>query len=45
MAIRGIILVSTVSVYGTGQEKSRSIQQNDKFTYCGELYKIITETN
>lgn len=31
-----------VQVYETGQENKRN-QQNDKFAYCNELYKIITE--
>ncbi|WP_316635555.1 hypothetical protein [uncultured Flavobacterium sp.] len=43
MAIR-ILYWFQVSVYETGQENKRN-QQNDKFTYCQELYKIITETN
>ncbi|MFH7010999.1 hypothetical protein ACHRV5_03955 [Flavobacterium sp. FlaQc-52] len=33
-----------VSVYETGQESKRN-QQNDKFAYCEELYKIITEAD
>ncbi|KLT70241.1 hypothetical protein AB674_08515 [Flavobacterium sp. ABG] len=33
-----------VSVYETGQESKRN-QQNDKFAYCEELYKIITEVD
>lgn len=43
MAIR-ILFSFQVSVYETGQENKRN-QQNDKFTYCQELYKIIAETN
>ncbi len=33
-----------IMVYETGQEYKRN-QQNEKFAYCQELYKIITETN
>ncbi|MTH14179.1 hypothetical protein [Flavobacterium sp. LC2016-01] len=43
MAIR-ILNWFQVMVYETGQEYKRN-QQNDKFTYCQELYKIITGTN
>ncbi len=43
MAIR-ILFSFQISVYEAGQENKRN-QQNDKFTYCQELYKIITETN
>ena len=43
MAIR-VLNWFQVSVYETGQEYKRN-QQNDKFTYCEELYRIITETN
>ncbi|QOG01887.1 hypothetical protein [Flavobacterium sp. MDT1-60] len=43
MAIR-VLFWFQVSVYETGQENKRT-QQNDKFTYCEELYRIITETN
>ncbi|WP_123890349.1 hypothetical protein [Flavobacterium frigidimaris] len=43
MAIR-VLDWFQVSVYETGQEYKRN-QQNDKFTYCEELYKIVTETN
>ncbi|MCV9930802.1 hypothetical protein OIU80_00775 [Flavobacterium sp. LS1R47] len=41
MAIR-ILYWFQVLVYETGQENKRN-QQNDKFAYCNELYKIITE--
>jgi hypothetical protein len=43
MAVR-VLNWFQVSVYETGQEYKRN-KQNDKFTYCEELYKIITETN
>ncbi|MNQ57115.1 hypothetical protein D3C85_712590 [compost metagenome] len=43
MAIR-VLNWFQVSVYETGQENKRN-QQNDKFTFCEELYKIITEAN
>lgn len=43
MAIR-ILNWFQVSVYETGQENKRN-QQNEKFAYCQELYKMITETN
>ncbi|WP_127337007.1 hypothetical protein [Flavobacterium cupreum] len=43
MAVR-ILNWFQVSVYETGQEYKRN-QQNDKFAYCQELYKMITETN
>lgn len=43
MAIR-ILYWFQVSVYETGQESKRN-QQNDKFAYCEELYKIITEAD
>ncbi|RKR08582.1 hypothetical protein C8C83_0165 [Flavobacterium sp. 90] len=43
MAIR-ILFSFQISVYEAGQENKRN-QQNDKFTYCQELYKIITEMN
>ncbi|TPG41747.1 hypothetical protein [Flavobacterium pectinovorum] len=43
MAVR-VLYWFQVSVYETKQENKRT-QQNDKFTYCQELYKIITETN
>lgn len=33
-----------ISVYETGEEYKRN-QQNDKFAYCQEFYKMITETN
>ncbi|WPO77227.1 hypothetical protein [Flavobacterium sp. KACC 22761] len=33
-----------IMVYETGQEYKRN-QQNDKFVYCQELYKIVTEKN
>lgn len=43
MAIR-VLYWFQVLVYEVGQENKRN-QQNDKFAYCEELYKIITETN
>ncbi|SEO80181.1 hypothetical protein SAMN05444671_1380 [Flavobacterium sp. CF108] len=43
MAIR-VLYWFQVSVYEAGQENKRN-RQNEKFTYCQELYKIITETN
>lgn len=43
MAIR-VLNWFQIMVYETGQEYKRN-QENDKFTYCQELYKIIKETN
>ncbi|KAF2517614.1 hypothetical protein EYY60_00350 [Flavobacterium zhairuonense] len=43
MAIR-VLNWFQIMVYETGQEFKRN-QQNDKFAYCQELYKIIRETN
>lgn len=43
MAIR-VLYWFQVLVYETGQENKRN-HQNDKFAYCQELYKMITEEN